>query len=260
MKGKKIISVLEDIVIAAAVLLLLYACGRVFVCDRFRVRGESMEPTLHTGQWLWVNKLLMGARIYKTYDFDRPEMSCFRIPGLRRPRPGDIMVFNYPEGWEDGTIGFKINYVYAKRCVACPGDSISIRGGYFVNNHCADVGTPEQTQRELSVTPDSTLRRRGVVLRAHRFARAGWTIKEFGPLYVPRRGDSIVLDERTVRLYSKILRYECPERDYVPGDTHTFRYDYYFLAGDNVLDSRDSRYIGLVPEPFIVGIIGRITK
>ena len=254
MDRKRIVDILEDAVIVAAAVLMLCLAGRVLICDRFRVNGVSMEPTLHTGQWLHVNKLLLGARIYKSYDFDTPELSCFRLPGLRKARPGDIMVFNYPEGWEDGKIGFKINYVYAKRCVACPGDSISIRNGYFVNNHCTDVGIPEEAQEELSSTPDSVLRERGVVLRAHRFARAGWTIKNFGPLYVPRKGESIILDSLSVRLYSKIMAYEYPGSTFLPGDGYTFLHDYYFLAGDNVLDSRDSRYIGLVPEPFIVGI------
>ena len=260
MNWKRFISVVEDVVIVSAALLVLYAGGRVFVCDRFRVRGVSMEPTLHTGQWLYVNKLLMGARIYKTYDFDQPEMSCFRMPGLRQARVGDVMVFNYPEGWENGKIGFKINYVYAKRCLACPGDSISIRNGYYVNSRVSKTCVPEKTQRELSDSPDSLLLERGVVLRAYRYGRTGWTIRDFGPLYVPRRGDCITLDGITLRLYSKVIEYETGRRDLKAGDSYTFLHDYYFLAGDNVLDSKDSRYFGLVPEPFIVGIVPHLPR
>ena len=36
---------------------------------------------------------------------------------------------------------------------------------------------------------------------------------------------------------------------------YVFRHDWYFFAGDNVLDSKDSRYIGLVPDDFIIGIV-----
>ena len=43
--------------------------------DRFVIKGESMEPTLHTGEGVWVNKLLMGARIYTKFDFDNSPRS-----------------------------------------------------------------------------------------------------------------------------------------------------------------------------------------
>ncbi|MDO4843428.1 MAG: S26 family signal peptidase [Bacteroidales bacterium] len=36
---------------------------------------------------------------------------------------------------------------------------------------------------------------------------------------------------------------------------YTFKHNWYFLGGDNVLNSRDSRYFGLVPEEYIVGIV-----
>ena len=36
---------------------------------------------------------------------------------------------------------------------------------------------------------------------------------------------------------------------------HRFRHNYYFMAGDNVLNSQDSRYLGVVPEEYIVGIV-----
>ena len=50
----------------------------VFVVDSFIVDGDSMLPTLSDGKRVYVNKLLMGARIYTKYDFDSPELGCFR--------------------------------------------------------------------------------------------------------------------------------------------------------------------------------------
>ena len=41
-------------------------------------------------------------------------------------------------------------------------------------------------------------------------------------------------------------------------ETYTFRYDYYFMMGDNRYDSKDSRYIGPVPENRIIGESRRI--
>ena len=83
-----------------AIAVVLYGMCRVFVIDRFHVGGNSMEPTLHAGDPLWVEKWTLGARIYTSFDFDSPVLSSFRMPGLGRLKPGDIAVFNSPDGGE----------------------------------------------------------------------------------------------------------------------------------------------------------------
>ena len=40
---------------------------------------------------------------------------------------------------------------------------------------------------------------------------------------------------------------------------HSFRHGYYFMCGDNVSNSNDSRYWGPVPEEYIVGVVDRIS-
>jgi len=39
---------------------------------------------------------------------------------------------------------------------------------------------------------------------------------------------------------------------------YTFRSNWYFIAGDKVMNSQDSRYIGLIPETFIIGKASRV--
>lgn len=41
---------------------------------------------------------------------------------------------------------------------------------------------------------------------------------------------------------------------------YRFQENYYFVAGDKAENSQDSRYWGLLPEPFIVGRAVRIWK
>ena len=110
----KIIRIILLMALATAALAVTIP---VFLTDRFTIRGGSMLPTLHDGQHVFVNKLLMGARIYTKYDFSDPVMESFRMPGLRNVRPGDIVIFNYPYPDSTGKIHFRINYVYAKRCI-----------------------------------------------------------------------------------------------------------------------------------------------
>lgn len=234
---------------------------------RFTVKGTSMDPTLHDGQTIWVNRMLFGARLVSMSDSDSTIIKCRRLPGIRSVRVGDIAVFNYIYGWKEGKIALKPDYVYVKRCVACPGDSICISGGYYVNSRTgSNTGIPECAQGMLSSIPDSVLSRCGEGPNAfHPCRRLGWTIKEFGPLYVPASGDTLFLNRMDSEIYYRLIEYETGIRPVIKGNRmilgdeeigeYVFRHDWYFFAGDNVLDSKDSRYIGLVPDDFIIGIV-----
>ena len=88
---KSLATVLWILAVLSMLPLLNYA-RMAFLCDSFSVKGHSMDPTLLQGRKVWVNKLLMGARIYKSFDFDTDTLDCFRLPGLRKLETGDIAV------------------------------------------------------------------------------------------------------------------------------------------------------------------------
>ena len=86
-------------------------------------------------------------------------------------------------------------------------------------------------------------------------------------MYVPRKGDVIRITPLEAALYGFILEWELGQEITRDWDTdevradghmltrHRFKHNYYFMAGDNVLDSDDSRFWGLVPEEYIVGVV-----
>lgn len=256
---------LTFILVTAAVVLT-----PVLIMDIFTISGDSMRPTLRNGERVMVNKLLFGARIYTRFNFRDPELESFRMPGLRDIRPGDILIFNSPYPDSSGKIHFRINRVLAKRCIGTPGDTISIKNGFFINSSMPDkIIGPEKAQRRLARRPDS-------VLLADRFIDFNavilpdgriWTIKDFGPVLIPATGSSVTLSESIAALYSRMIEYETgavPVRDTAVGcytingslmTEYTFQSDWYFMAGDNLTNSRDSRYYGPVPEDFIIGIV-----
>ena len=102
----------EAIVVAVALTLVI----RTFIIQAFRIPTGSMEDTLLVGDHLFVNKFVYGAKI---------PFTDWRLPRLRDPARGDIVVFKFPE---DPSRDF------IKRMVALPGDTVQIRDKVLYRN------------------------------------------------------------------------------------------------------------------------------
>ena len=79
--------------------------------DQFVIPSASMYPTLQAGDRVWVNKLVMGARIYDDLESaSSSTLRSWRTRGIRKVKRNDILIFNFPIN--EDRIAFKINYVY----------------------------------------------------------------------------------------------------------------------------------------------------
>lgn len=98
-------SLLRDLVETLVLTLIIFFVVNALT-GRFQVRGSSMEPSLHTGQYLIVSKL------------------SYR---LGQPQRGDIVVFEPPNGTGED---------YIKRIVGLPGEQVEVRdGSVWINGY-----------------------------------------------------------------------------------------------------------------------------
>ena len=86
---------LREWIYPIVVAILIVSAIRFLVVDHYRVDGQSMEPNIHSGERIVVNKLL-----YR----------------LRHPERGEIIILRAPEGKN-----------YIKRVIALPGETIKVK-------------------------------------------------------------------------------------------------------------------------------------
>lgn len=119
------LDILETVVLSVLLFLAINA-----VSARIRVDGSSMEPTLHNGEFVIVNKL--------AYKFGAPAL-------------GDVIVFHYPRDPEQE---------YIKRVIGLPGDHVKITNGMvYVNDQPVNeayIAAAPTYQSEWNV-PEGTL-------------------------------------------------------------------------------------------------------
>lgn len=111
MSAKKKKSVVRDWVESIIIAFILAMFIRTFIVQAFKIPTGSMRMTLVEGDRILVSKFIYGARI---------PFTNIRLPAVRQPKRGDVIVFVYPED---------ITRDYIKRLIALGGEAVQIQNG-----------------------------------------------------------------------------------------------------------------------------------
>ena len=108
--GRGVLREIREIVKVLLISLAIVLPIRYFIVQPFIVRGASMEPNFHDGQYLIIDEA--------SYDF-------------RKPGRGEVIVFHYPKD---------PSQFFIKRIIGLPGERVEIKKGRVI---IFNVGNPK---------------------------------------------------------------------------------------------------------------------
>lgn len=204
---------MKKVLIIIPLLVVILLFTRAFVWELFHVPSSSMKPNLLPGDYILVDK---------TISFDDLNY-------------GDVVVFYHDSG--DG------KRVYVKRLIAKPGDTFEIQKGQFLLNGVAWKNIPVEPKIKSKDNPCEVVlqkdpaERQQLGLPALSYSR-GYRRQDY-VIAIPPKGKAFwqAIDDRKPLVNSE--KWEVPKNSF-------------FVLGDNLSHSRDSRFYGFVKiEDFI---------
>ena len=219
----------------------------------FVVPTGSMERTVMTGDFLFVNKFVYGPSTPQVIPFVNIPLPFYRFPGIKNPEKNDVIVFIFP-GNRDEVEATEFQY-YLKRCVATAGDTLEIKDKRVYINH-AEFQLPVNGGFDPSMG-ESPIDK----MQTFPYGK-GYTKDNYGPIRIPKKGDVVPLNMQNINEWLIFIGREGHKvtsdgnNIYIDGKAST-QYvvlrDYCFGMGDNRDHSLDSRYWGFIPYENVVG-------
>ncbi len=183
-------------------IILLTITIRIVIGEPCSVPSNSMENTIHRGDWLWIDKLTYGGLLPQRTS-EIPLVNIFtwikplreldsnsswgyhRISGIRKPAYSDIIVFRDTHN---------TTKLLVKRLVGLPGDTIQIKKGVVFVNNISDKILPNIIVSNLNDTTSAS------------FSNGKkCTINDFGPVVIPEKHYFVLGDNRSNSIDSRFL-------------------------------------------------------
>ncbi len=243
-----------DALVWAAVVAFII---KVLLFEAYRIPTGSMENTLLVGDFLLVTKFTYGATTPRNIPFTDIRIPYFRLPGFKDPKPGDVVVFDFPGDRDEKESKEVLNYI--KRCVAVAGDSIKVVNKVLYRNGQVFPNPPQS--KYIAPLQPANLANNRIFPKG-----SGWNEDNYGPIRIPKKGDIIKIDSSNFEGYRMFIVKEgytnvklnadgslaADDKTFKDGNYEVKR-DYLWMMGDNRNNSLDSRFWGFMPMENVVG-------
>lgn len=229
------------------ILLLSILIIKIFFFDAYFVASDSMKNTLLVGDFLIGSKASYKIKTPDFIPFTQIKIPSIELLQINKPKRNDIVVFSLSEFLSNPEYS---NYEIIKRIVGLPGEVFYLSDKkIFINGN--------EVENFFTLENSSSNFKRNI------FKEREFSYLKYGPIKIPSKGDTIKLNPKNIKFWQPIINFENKGKFIsVEGTVITFKgkpiseyvlkNDYYFVLGDNLLNSVDSRIIGFVPECAII--------
>ncbi len=233
--GLSFSDLIQTLGVAIAVALFL----KIFIIELYQIPTRSMEQRLLAGDCVLADKIAYSIGLPTVLPFTniRLPFEKWRIT-YKNVERGDVIIFDFPGVLSE--IHPQNPELYVKRVLGLPGETVSVNGGRaFINGTAIDYCS--------AALPSSDYTSECPFL---------------GPIAVPKMGTPLSLTNDNIDLYRTLIEREGntvaveANRIVINGNetaSYQVQDDYYYVLGDNCIDSYDSRFWGFVPERNILG-------
>ena len=237
-------------------LFVLIIILKSFIIDAYYVASDSMQKTLLRGDFIIGLKFYYRLKSPSNIPFTNISIPSINLFYFSKPKHNDIIIFKLNEYLINENY---TNYEFIKRIVGLPGETIQIKDyKLFINNKEKENyfwidGTPRKFDKLKIFNPTTN----------------PFSYLNYGPIKIPSKGDSIELNPQNIKFWQPFINFEQGGKFLstegtvitlkgIPIRNYKFNYDYYFVVGDNINNSLDSRILGFIPENVIEAKIALI--